>query len=184
MKIKSNALPHELDSPFYLANKKFCEVFERFIASKTGKVKGTYNAWSYMIYGKIRTNNAWDLKYKRAVYASTGDLLLSSKSQTLLTLAEWTCTSVKASGATFFIRRRTFLDILKPSYLKLKEHPRYVMKTNGKQSPFFTSLLETLNPLFESKEIYRITLKNNKLTIELRSELHHLDIFDQLTQLS
>ncbi len=182
MKIKSNALPHELDSPFYQANKKFCQVFERFIAEKKGKVKGRYNAWSYLIEGIVETNDSWSLKYKRAIYTSTGNLLLSSKYQSLLSLVEWTCTDVKASDATFFIRRKKLLDVLNPSYLKLKQHPKYVMKTNGKRSPFFANVLETLKPLFESKEIYRITLKSNKLTIELRSELHHLDIFDQLTQ--
>lgn len=143
-----------------------------------------YNAWSYVIHGKIETNNAWDLKYKRAVYSGVGSIWLSSKTQNLLVLATWTCTNVKASGTTFFIRRKKFLDALKPSYLKLQQHPKYVMKTNEKRSSFTTSILAVLKPLFESNEVYRITLKNNKLTIELRSELHHLDIFDQLTQLS
>ncbi|WP_430409733.1 hypothetical protein [Kordia sp.] len=184
MKIKSNALAHEIDSPFYLANKEFCEVFERFIASKKGKVKGTFNAWSYVIFGKIQTNKTWDLKYKRAVYSGTGNIFLSSKSQNLLTLVTWTCPTVKTTNATFFVRKRKFTDALKPLYSKLQEHPKYVIKKKGKHTLFFSSVLKILKPLFESEEIYRITLKNNKLVIELRSELHHFDIFDQLTKIS
>ena len=57
MKIKSNALPHEVDSPFFKANKKFCQDFERFVASKKGFVKGLYNASSYIIEGKFSVKN-------------------------------------------------------------------------------------------------------------------------------
>jgi len=183
MKIKSNAVPEELDSPFYHANKKFCEVFERFIASKQGKVKGRYNAWSYLIEGKIEVSKSWYLFYKKSTY-SGGNLLLSSKYQNLLAITEWTCNNVEASNTTFFVRRKKFTDILKPSYLKLTQYPTYMIKTSGKRSPFFTNVLKVLKPLFESNEIYQITLKNNKLNIELRSEEHHFDIFNELIQLS
>ncbi|WP_298425337.1 hypothetical protein [uncultured Kordia sp.] len=183
MKIKSNAVPEELDSPFYIENKKFCQVFERFIAGKEGKVRGRYNAWSYLIEGKIETLKSWNLFYKKSTF-SGGNLLLSSKYQNLLTIAEWTCHAVNAKNAMFFIRKRKFIDIMKPSYLKLKQHPAYVMKTNGEYLPYFSKVLNTLEMLFETNEIYTITLKNNKLTIELRTEKHHFNIFNELIQLS
>ncbi|WP_046758654.1 hypothetical protein [Kordia jejudonensis] len=184
MKIKSNALPHEQDSPFYEANKKFCQVFERFIASKKGSVKGTYNTVGYIIYGNIPSNYTWDLKYKKAIFTSAGKLLRSSKRENFLILVEWTCQNVSQEKVSYFIRKRKFSDRIKPLYNRLEAYPTYVIKSKGKQSDFFLTILEILTPLFEAEKIYRITLKRNKLTIELRSEAHHFDIFEQLTHLS
>lgn len=183
MKIKSNALLQELDSPFYQANEKFCHDFERFIASKQGKVKGKYNAWSFFVEGKITTSKSWDLLYKKATYTGTGNLLFSSKYETLLTLAEWTCRDFETSDASFFVRRRKFSDLLNPLYSKLDNHKSYALKFKGIKSEIHSELLNILNPLFESKELYKISYKKNTLTIELRSDKHHFDIFNQLIQL-
>ncbi|WP_298519179.1 hypothetical protein [uncultured Kordia sp.] len=71
MKIKSNAAPHEVTSPFYIKHKNFCQEFEHFMATKNGFIKGTFNAWSYAIYGKIEAPKTWDLQYKRTVYSGT-----------------------------------------------------------------------------------------------------------------
>lgn len=184
MKIKSNALPTELNSPFYEANKTFCQVFERFIASKKGKVKGVYNAWSYVIFGKIKTVNAWNLKYKRAVYTGMGSIWFSSKYQNLLTSVIWTCNDIQTNGSTFFIRRKKVSDILIPSYISVPNHPKYVIKSSDGELTLLAKILTIVQPLFNSKEIYQIILKNNILTIELRSEEHHFDIFEQLSHLS
>ncbi|MBC8753615.1 hypothetical protein H2O64_02955 [Kordia sp. YSTF-M3] len=183
MKIKSNATPLELSSPFYLANEQFCHDFERFIASKQGKVKGVYNAWSYSIYGKIETGKAWDLKYKKATY-SGGSIWFSSKYQNLLTLAEWKCHDFGTNDTSFVVRKKKFLDLLNPSFSKVDTHENYVIKAKKGKPRVLPQLVSILKPLFESKEIYKITCKNNTLIIELRNEGHHFDIFNQLIQLS
>ena len=183
MKIKSNAAPSEFSSPFYQANEKFCHDFERFIASKQGKVKGVYNSWSFLVEGKITASKSWDLFYKKSTYTGTGNLLFSSEHETLLTLAEWTCTDFGTTNTSFFVRRRKFLDIFNPFFSALNNHKKYVIRSKKEDSKVFLKLLNFFAPLFESKEIYKITCKNNTLIVELRSTEHHFDIFNQLIQL-
>lgn len=182
MKIKSNATAQELSSPFYQTNEKFCHDFERFIASKKGKVRGTYNAWSYLIEGKIAASKSWDLLYKKATY-SGGSIWFSSKYQNLLVLTEWTCKGFETNNISFFVRRRKFSDLLNPSFLQLDNHKKYVIRSKGENSKVLLKLLNILAPLFESKEIYKITCKNNILVVELRSQKHHFKIFNQLIPL-
>ena len=90
MKIKSNASPDELSSPFFKINEEFCSDFESYVKNKNGKVKGNYNAWSYLIFGKISNPTNWNLTYKKSTFTSTGDIFLSSKYQSLLVLSELT----------------------------------------------------------------------------------------------
>jgi len=106
MIIKPDASSDEYSSPFFKLNEKFCSEFESFIAEKNGKVKGKYNAWSYAIYGKIREPKAWTLKYKKSTFSSSGNLWLSSKSQCLLVLAEWTTKRIENSNSDFQIRKK------------------------------------------------------------------------------
>lgn len=180
MKIKSNASPQETTSPFYQKNKEFCQTFEKFVASKNGLVKGEFNAWSYLIYGKIITNYTWDVKYKRAIYSSTRSILsLLYRNEVVLTLAEWTCNDIQTNDSSFFIRKKNFLDRLNPTFSQL-EHHKYSIASKGKLSTFASQMIQILKPLFESEEIFKIRLKNNTLTIELRSETAHLDVLNEL----
>ncbi|WP_420572331.1 hypothetical protein [Kordia sp.] len=184
MKIKSNAAPQELNSLFFVANEKFCHDFERFIASKNGMVKGNYNAWSYTVLGKIESKRNWNLKYKKAIYSSTGSLFsVFYKNEVLLDLAEWTCVKLHDKDISIFIRKRRFLDNLSIRFSRLKHDKNYVIKTNKNSSKFFSKIIQILNPLFEEGKIYTIRLKNDKLTIQLRSNEHHFDIFDALLSL-
>lgn len=180
MKIKSNASPQETTSPFYQKNQEFCQTFEKFVASKNGLVKGKFNAWSYLIYGKITANYDWDLKYKRAIYSSTGSIFsLLYRNEVVLTLAEWICNDIDTNDTSFFIRKKKFLDRLNPKFSQVKHH-RYSIASKGKLSTFALQMIQILAPLFESEEIFKIRLKNNTLTIELRSETAHLDVLDEL----
>ncbi len=183
MKIKSNALPKEFDSPFYIMNKTFCRDFEHYIFTKKGLVKGVYNAYSYIVYGKIETNRHWDVTYKKAVYTGTGNLLFKRKSETLLTLGKWICDDFKTPHKRIFIRKKRPFDRLRVSYSNMKQHPKYVMKLEGKSSALLNEMLHIFQPLFDSKELYRVQLKQNKLTIELRSEEQHFDILDKLLEM-
>ena len=106
MKIKSNATLKEMTSPFYKKNEKFCEEFESFIASKNGKVKGEYNAWSYLIFGKISNPKNWNLMYKKSTFTSSGNLLLSSKSHCLFVKSEWTTKRIGTHNSEFRIRKK------------------------------------------------------------------------------
>ena len=187
MKIKSNASPTELSSPFFTLNEEFCASFESYIASKNGKVKGKYNAFSFLIFGKITNPKPWDIMYKKATYTSTGNLLLSSKYQSLLTLAEWKTERKSSQYSEFKIRKRTFFDALKMSFIKsltrLDKSNKYVLHSKGNLPKFFSQLIEILKPLCISEEIYKIEHANDMLRIELRSERHHFDVLDRLIEL-
>lgn len=187
MKIKPNASSAELTSPFYKINKEFCREFENYIGSKNGNVKGNYNAWSYFIQGKILAPKPWHLKYKKATYTSTGNLILSSKKQNLLTLAEWSTPWAGSQNSEFAIRRKDSIGLMKRLFKKelkiYKLSKDYLINDATNNVSLVENLHQRLKPLFISKEIYSIILRNNILTISLRTEKHHFDIFEKLLEL-
>lgn len=184
MKIKPNASPNELSSPFFKKNEEFCFDFESFIANKNGKVKGNYNSWSYLIFGKISNPTNWNLTYKKSTFTSTGNLLLSSKYQSLLVLAEWETERKGTHNSEFTIRRKTRTDFLRKlvnkSLSELDISKKYILEIKNTKPKLISNLTEILKSLFQSREIYKIEHKNDKLKIEMRTEKHHFEIFDKL----
>ena len=183
MTITPDASESEKKSPFYEANEKFCREFEDFITEKEGRVNGSYNAWSYSISGMINKPKPWILHYRKSTY-SGAHILLTSKYQNLLILAKWT-TSRTAIDHDFIIRKRTITDLIKillfKSYKKLEISDRYILIIRTHKSAPEKDLIEKLKPLFQSKEIYRIKSKEDKLVIELRTDKHYFDIFETIS---
>ncbi len=187
MKIKSNAASDELTSPFYKINKDFCREFENYIASKNGKVKGNFNAWSYFIQGEVMAPKPWHLEYKKATYTSTGNLILSSKKQNLLTLSEWSTPWAGSHNSEFEILRKDGIGFVEKVFKKdlknCKFAKNYLIKNAENNIALIENLNQKLKPLFISEEIYSIILKNDILTISLRTEKHHFDVFEKLLDL-
>ncbi|MCG2418550.1 hypothetical protein K8089_05905 [Aequorivita sp. F47161] len=186
MKIKSNAASAELSSPFYKINEEFCKAFENYIATKNGKVKGTFNAWSYFIQAQIMTPKSWNLKYKKATYTSTGNLIFSSKKQNLLTLAEWSTPMAGSFNSEFSIYNKEGFEFIKNlfnSSKSYKDRKDYVFYGSSINNSFIENLLQSLDPLFQSGEIYSVVLKDDRLSISLRTELHHFETFESLLKL-
>ena len=183
MKIKPNAAPDEISSPFYKSNEEFCSSFESYIASKNGRVKGNYNASSYLILGKISNPRNWNLKYKKSTLSS-GNLLLSSKHQNLLVIAEWETERKGTHNSEFTIRRKTKTNFLKKalnkSITELDFTNNYILEIKDSKPQLIFKLTELLKDLFLSEEIYRIDHRNDKLKIEMRTDKHHFEIFDKL----
>ncbi|MGB3606953.1 hypothetical protein [Psychroserpens sp.] len=183
MKIKPNASSDEMTSPFYKINEDFCADFENYIANKNGKVKGKYNAWSYQIFGKINSPKNWNLMYKKATFTS-GNLLLSSKYQSLLVMAEWETERKGTHNAEFQIRKKSRTDFIKKivnkSLSDLDFSSKYILETKNSKTQLISKLNEILKSLFLSGEIYKIDHRNDKLKIEMRTEKHHFEIFDKL----
>ena len=184
MKITPNATSDEKSSPFYKVNEEFCAKFERYIASKNGKVKGNYNAYSYLIFGKIDTPKNWSLMYKKASFSSSGNLLLSSKHQSLLVLSEWETEKKGTHNSEFLIRRKTTSDFLKKminkSLSELELYDQYILEVKNQKPQLIYRLTKILKNLLLSGEIYKIELRNEILKIEMRTEEHHFEIFDKL----
>jgi hypothetical protein len=186
MKIKSNASPDEISSPFFVTNKEFCYEFENYIASKNGKVKGNYNAWSFLVFGKISNPKAWNLMCKKASYTS-GNIFLSSEYQSLLVMAEWETERKGNHDYEFLIRKKTRTDFLKiplsKSLSNLDFSSEYVIKAKGNMPKLLSELIEILKGLFISEEIYKVVHSNEKLRIELRTDKHHFEVLDKLIEL-
>jgi len=184
MAIVSNATPDEKFSPFYIRNEKFCKEFELFIASYNGKVKGKYNAYSYLVIGKIAKSTNWELVYKKSTYSTTGNLWLSSKKQSLFVSVDWKTRRLGTSNSDFIIRKKHFFDFLKLITKKnltlLNLNKIYVIETKNNNSKLISKLFSILENLFLSKEIHQIIHKNDELIISLRSEKHHFTIFKEL----
>ena len=168
-------------------NKQFCYEFEKYVAKKNGKVKGNYNAWSFIAYGKISNPKNWNLLYKKSTFTSSGNLLLSSKYQSLFVMAEWETERKGTHNSEFEIRKKTKTDFLKiplsKSLSKLEFSNKYVINFKGNKPKILSDIIEILSPLFISEEIYKIEHKNEKLRIELRSEKHHFEILDKLIKI-
>lgn len=183
MKIKSNAGSSELSSPFYRMNEKFCFEFEKYIASKNGMVKGTYNAFSYLIFGQISDPKDWDLMYKKATF-SGGNLWLSSKRQNLLVASEWSTKRIGTHNSKFLIRRKSRFDFLKMLFnnqlSKFEFADDYMIESDLSNKQLIKNLASSLSDLFKTKEIYQIEQADGKLSIQLRSEKHHFEVFEKL----
>lgn len=184
MSVKSIASSQELSSPFYQLNKEFCTKVESYVLNKNGEVKGSYNAWSFLVNGSFSTSKEWKIMYKKSNYSSTGNLLLSSKSQSLHFVTLWE-TDLKAfHHSNFQIGKANAFDRLRIPFLKslsrLELMKIYTIKSMEDKPPFLSELISALEDLFLFKEIYKVDFFNGKLKIELRSEDHHFDVLNRL----
>lgn len=184
--IKSNAAPDEISSPFYLKNESFCRTIEKYVINKKGEIKGSYNAWSYLIYGKINFPKQWVIKYKKATFTN-GNLLLSSKHMNLSVLAEWK-TKLSYNFDDFSIRQKTKLDRAKIkfsdefNYLD-KQYHNYIIHSKDNENYLIKTLVDTMNNVFKKEEVYQIEFTDNTLRIEFRTENDYLEILEQLSEL-
>mgnify|MGYP000041166190 FL=1 len=186
MIIKSNASPQETSSPFFKANEEFCNHFEHFIANKNGKVKGVFNASSYLIFGEIAHTKLWTLVYKKATFTSTGNLFLSSEHESLLVAAEWKTKYVSREANDFKIRKQIATDGMKLLFnTKLKRvenYPKYIVEYGNELPNLYTKILSSLQCLFSSEELYEVSMQNEELSIELRSDKHHFEVFEKVIE--
>jgi len=187
MKIKPNASPDELSSPFYKENQNICYEFEKYIAQRKGLVKGSYNAWSYKIYGKLEVNRrTWNIMYEKSTFSS-GNLLLSAKYQSLFMKAEWVCDNLNYKCKPFSIFRKKISDniylLLNSDVKKFQLFDKYIIKSKEPNSILVSKLNQMLNALFISKEVYSISYFDNKLKVELRTEESHFTLLNELLEI-
>lgn len=184
MQIQPNSSKSEKDSPYFDRNEQFCAAFEDFVLGKNGKVKGDFNAWSFAVIGKIEKPKTWTLQYKKATFTS-GNIFLSAKHQNLLTSAEWKTKS--NFGFDFLIRRKSAKDVFrfsaKESHEVITFSDAYFVETNTQNLEAISKLTNILKPLFISDEVYEIENTDSELKIELRTEKHHFDVFEQLLEM-
>ncbi|PCJ01370.1 MAG: hypothetical protein COB15_00160 [Flavobacteriales bacterium] len=187
MAIKSNSLPDELDNPFYIANKNFCEEFEKYVLERNGQVKGKFNVWAYYVSGKINVPKEWVLSYKKSNNTSLGSTpILQSekeyKEYVLSLIAKWE-TKLEGYGS-LKIRRKTIWDVFLLLSIKnanlYSENRKYIVFSNQENQDLLQKLTTTLRPFFDSGEMFQVILKKNILSIQISTDRHHFNIFEKL----
>ena len=186
MPIVHNAASDELLSPYFKQNEAFCKAFDAFIQSKGGETKGKYNAWSYGVIGEISHPKSWILKYRKSTFTS-GNLLLSDTQNQFVGL-EWIATNLKMRAQSFTIRKKTFFDrillVLDQKLSTLSISSKYVIRSNRLSPDFLSELQEILKDVFLAEEVYRIRLKDGVLKVEVHTQQHYFEGFNQLSKLS
>jgi len=182
--ITSNASFFEQQSPFYKLNESFCLNFENFINERQGKTSGKFNAWSYVLHGKITAPKPWILEYKKSTFTSDHSLI-SLKNKNLLVSVIWKTQTTDAN--VFSIRRKHPIDnivgIFNSNLKCLENHKNYILNAK-KHSETIQKVIKTVHPLLASNEVFQISQTNGVLNIELRTGLHYFNIFNQLTKLN
>ncbi|MFT5824308.1 MAG: hypothetical protein ACI8ZM_005575 [Crocinitomix sp.] len=172
MAIESNGSPGELDSPFYLENKAFCEDFEAYILDIGGVTTGAYNAWSYNVKGRVDAPLRWIFQLKKATY-SGAVLLVSSKKQCLQFWTIWKCKDLKTDLPDFHIRKRKFGDVgraLSKRVNKFKGSSEYMIITDHSDHPIANRLHFMLAHFFSDQSLLKITYESNELIIQIDTE--------------
>lgn len=160
MPIQPNASPDEYDSPYFKANEELCKRWESYILERKGKIIGNYNAWSFSLKSKVRTNREWLIDIKKATY-SNGFLLLSTKYQNLQEILTFT-TRIKGTGcADFFIEKSVFKG-------KSRDHELY------------RQVVDLLQDAIDDKSLYQVHFKKDLLTIIFHHKNDWFEMADRL----
>jgi hypothetical protein len=185
MTLVSKHTSGELSSPFYVENKEKCEEYESFIQEIGGESKGYYNAYSYNVMGTVDSRSKWQLRLKKSTFSSAGNLLLSSKYQSLMEIAQWSSDNVILSVPKFTIKRKNWTDSFKvqfnPNLKILPGFKKYVVNSKEPNDRAILNLCELLRDLFEKGVVFSIHYDNPKLLIDLRTnKIHKKEIAELL----
>jgi len=183
MTLVSKHATGEQSSPFYIENKEKCEAFESFIEELGGSVEGYYNAFSFNVLGTVEKKSKWKLRFKKSTFTSSGNLLLSSKFQSLLDMAQWSSDDLKIDAPEFIIRKKHWTDSLKmlinSDLTELPSFENYVVKCSEKNNQALLKLCDILSDLFEKGMVLTIKYENPKLLVDLRTgQIHKKEIVE------
>lgn len=160
MSITPNAAPGELGSPFYKQNEILCKKWEQYIVDKGGKVKGYYNAWSFIIKAKVTVKKTWIIDVKKATY-SNGYIFFSPKYQNLQEILTFTTLFKNTGCGNFCISRSIFSR-----------------KTSNHQ--FFKEVSELLKNEIDDRSLYKAKFKNSVLTIIVHGKNDGFNMVDRV----
>lgn len=183
MAVLSNASPDEESSEYYISNQKFCLNLEKELV-KLGfnQVNGKYNAWSYLVVAE--KEDLFKLRkviYKKSTYTS-GNLLLSSKYQSLSEIIEWQIEHI-SNEPNFLIKQKIWTDCISiwcRKQNKLGNVKNYIISNLDKSSSIVDLIINRMNSLFITNCVYEVSYKNKILTIQLRSDKPHLNILKSI----
>lgn len=163
MSISSDATPDEKDSPFYKANRKLCENWQKFIEEKDGKCTGVYNSSSLNFKAKLNTRRTWLISVKKATY-SNGFLLFSSKYQNLQEILEIQCNVKNTNYQDFRIEKSRW-------------------KANSASHDLYRLILEFLSAEKKGKDPVSAEFRNGRLTIRFHHRNDDFELVERILNL-
>ncbi len=187
MTLKSNAVSGELSSPFYIRNKEFCEEYEQYITNLGGKIYGSFNAWSYNVLGVISGDSKWGFRIKKSTFTSSGNLFLTSKSQSLFLASQWFSKDLASGCPKFTIRRKQRWDYIRialfDNWKKLDNFDNYVIKCYETENFFISKINKILSNLYTDKKVFNIHYNDPEIYIDLRTDKIHRKEMENLIRL-
>ena len=179
MPIVSNAAPDELDSPFYVKNEKLCNSWEEYILKDGGQINGKFNAWSFGIKSKVKSNFTWLIDIKKATYSS-GNLLLSSKYQNLQEILIFRTVVFDSDCYSFHIRKSKFIDLFNLNSSPINGIREYTFIGKSRNHSFSSGIVELLREGFENGSLYEAKFKKSELTIVFHHRNDWFEMADRI----
>ena len=65
---------------------------------------------------------------------------------------------------------------------RVENYPKYIVEYGNELPNLYTKILSSLQCLFSSEELYEVSMQNEELSIELRSDKHHFEVFEKVIE--
>ena len=183
MSVVSDALKNELDSPFYLSNKNFCLEVEDFILRNSGEAVGKYNAWSFLVKGKITTPVECKLRYSKATDTAIDRGLLTDIKMSVVYRTVWEFKLSNTYKCEFVVREKSSFDKIKSLFTtsySIDFAPKYTVIKKGSDLNLLNLISSTLKIPFSSGDIFRAEFSSGLLKIEMNTDQKYFDLFEEL----
>jgi hypothetical protein len=160
MPVEPNAAPDELRSPFYVKNEKLCLQWEEYILEREGQINGKYNAWSFNLKSKVKSNYIWLIDVRKATH-SNGNLLLSSRYLNLL-------------------ERLTFRGLIENTGCEDFYIGKSIFKRRSRRHPFYDQVTELIKEGVDNQSLYEVRFKNDELTVVFQYRNDWFEMADRI----
>lgn len=176
------AAPSELNSPFFLENKRICEAWKNFIKKNQGTVKGKCSAWALIVKGEIEGKNNWFFRIKKST-SSTSSIFISSE-KSIIEFLTIEAASLDLKCTSFSIRKPKWFDFIRlkldSNYKRLNAN--LVLKANkvdDVENYWLVELIERL-PVSAKVDVVKYNHLEKTLILRFQSILEDFDFVERL----
>ena len=175
MPIESKATWDELDSPFYIENKRIAESWEEFAACFNAQSTGAYNAYAFKVRSTINIRMMWNLEVSRSHYNLAPQVRsLSTEFNKKLSVVDLVvlCTNqIPNQIKPFKIKRQNLLSSLFQIGLPTVFSAKYRVFGKGRNDPFTVTIQQLLEQEIRQEKLFQAELKNGELEIRISDSL-------------
>ncbi len=138
-----------------------------------GETTGSYNAWSYNVKGRVDAPLRWIFQLKKSTYSS-GNLLISTKKQSLQFWTIWKCKNLETDFPDFVVRKKQFGDSLRiltsSTVNSFQNREKYIIVSSQPNHPLANRLSSILKFYLSDKSLLEMTYIDNELIIQIDTE--------------